>query len=43
VIEMSTVSPRTSRSLHETARSKGVAVLDAPVSGSTVQAEQGSS
>jgi 3-hydroxyisobutyrate dehydrogenase len=41
VIEMSTVNPRTSRRLHEAARIKGVAVLDAPVSGSTVQAEQG--
>src|SRR5436189_3201851 len=41
VVDMSTVSPRTSRRLHEAARSKGVAVLDAPVSGSTVQAEQG--
>jgi 3-hydroxyisobutyrate dehydrogenase-like beta-hydroxyacid dehydrogenase len=41
VIEMSTVNPRTSRRLHEAARSTGVAVLDAPVSGSTVQAEQG--
>jgi 3-hydroxyisobutyrate dehydrogenase len=41
VIEMSTVNPRTSRRLHEAARSKGVSVLDAPVSGSTVQAEQG--
>jgi len=41
VIEMSTVNPRTSRHLHESARSKGVSVLDAPVSGSTVQAEQG--
>src|SRR3989441_7515559 len=41
VIEMSTVNPRTSRQVHEAARSKGVAVLDAPVSGSTVQAEQG--
>jgi 3-hydroxyisobutyrate dehydrogenase len=41
VIEMSTVNPRTSRRLHEAARSQGVAVLDAPVSGSTVQAEQG--
>src|SRR3989441_5439175 len=41
VIEMSTVSPRTSRRLHESARAKGVAVLDAPVSGSTPQAEQG--
>ena len=41
VVEMSTVNPRTSRRLHEAARSKGVCVLDAPVSGSTVQAEQG--
>ena len=41
VIEMSTVNPRTSRQVHEDARSKGVAVLDAPVSGSTSQAEQG--
>jgi 3-hydroxyisobutyrate dehydrogenase-like beta-hydroxyacid dehydrogenase len=41
IIEMSTVSPRTSRRLHEAARSKGVSMLDAPVSGSTVQAEQG--
>jgi 3-hydroxyisobutyrate dehydrogenase len=41
VIEMSTVNPGTSRRLHEAARSKGVSVLDAPVSGSTVQAEQG--
>jgi len=40
VIDMSTVSPRTSRRLHEAARSNGVSVLDAPVSGSTVQAEQ---
>jgi 3-hydroxyisobutyrate dehydrogenase-like beta-hydroxyacid dehydrogenase len=30
-----------SRRLHEAARAKGVAVLDAPVSGSTPQAEQG--
>ena len=41
VVEVSTVNPRTSRRLHEAARSKGVCVLDAPVSGSTVQAEQG--
>jgi len=41
VVEMSTVNPRTSRRLHEAARGKGVSVLDAPVSGSTVQAEQG--
>src|SRR3989454_6301044 len=41
VIEMSTVNPRSSRRLHEAARSKGVPVLDAPVPGSTLQAEQG--
>jgi len=41
VIEMSTVNPRSSRRVHEAARSQGVSVLDAPVSGSTVQAEQG--
>jgi 3-hydroxyisobutyrate dehydrogenase len=40
-IEMSTVNPATSRRLHAAAQSKGVAVLDAPVSGSTLQAEQG--
>ena len=40
-IEMSTVSPGTSRRLYESARRKGVSVLDAPVSGSTPQAEQG--
>jgi len=40
-IEMSTVSPATSRRLHDAARAKGLAVLDAPVSGSTPQAEQG--
>src|SRR2546422_11642822 len=41
VVDMSTVSPRTSRRLHEAGRNKGVSVLDAPVSGSTLQAEQG--
>jgi 3-hydroxyisobutyrate dehydrogenase-like beta-hydroxyacid dehydrogenase len=41
VIEMSTVSPRTARRLQDAARPHGVAVLDAPVSGSTLQAEQG--
>ena len=40
-VELSTVNPRISRRLHEAARSKGVSVLDAPVSGSTAQAEQG--
>jgi 3-hydroxyisobutyrate dehydrogenase-like beta-hydroxyacid dehydrogenase len=41
VIDMSTVSPRMSRRLHDAGRVKRVAVLDAPVSGSTPQAEQG--
>jgi 3-hydroxyisobutyrate dehydrogenase len=41
LIDMSTVSPRMSRRLHQAARGTGVAVLDAPVSGSTPQAEQG--
>ena len=41
VVDLSTVSPKTSRRLHEAARSIGVSVLDTPVSGSTVQAEQG--
>jgi len=41
VVEMSTVLPRTSRLLFEEARAKGVSFLDAPVSGSTPQAEQG--
>ncbi|HEX2714050.1 MAG TPA: NAD(P)-dependent oxidoreductase, partial [Candidatus Acidoferrales bacterium] len=41
IIEMSTVKPASSRRLHDAARSKGIAVLDAPVSGSTQQAEQG--
>ena len=41
IVEMSTVNPETSRRLHERAASTGVFVLDAPVSGSTVQAEQG--
>ena len=41
IVEMSTVNPETSRRLHESATSTGVFVLDTPVSGSTVQAEQG--
>jgi 3-hydroxyisobutyrate dehydrogenase-like beta-hydroxyacid dehydrogenase len=40
-IEMSTVSSRTSLRLHEAATATAVAVLDAPVSGSTPQAEEG--
>jgi len=41
VVDMSTVSPRMSRRLYEVARSAGVSVLNAPVSGSTPQAERG--
>lgn len=41
VIDMSTVLPETSRWLAEAAQSRAVQVLDAPVSGSTPQAEQG--
>ena len=40
-IEMSTASPGMSRRLYETARGNAVSVLDAPVSGSTPQAEHG--
>jgi 3-hydroxyisobutyrate dehydrogenase-like beta-hydroxyacid dehydrogenase len=40
-IDMSTVMPSTSRRLHEEALQKQVSFLDAPVSGSTPQAEQG--
>jgi 3-hydroxyisobutyrate dehydrogenase-like beta-hydroxyacid dehydrogenase len=40
-IEMSTVSPATSRRLHEAGRRNGLFVLDAPVSGTTAVAEQG--
>jgi 3-hydroxyisobutyrate dehydrogenase len=41
LIEMSTVSPRVSQRLHEAAMTKSLGVLDAPVSGSTPQAEKG--
>jgi 3-hydroxyisobutyrate dehydrogenase len=40
-IEMSTVSPRTSRRLYEAAAPRGVHVLDAPVSGTIDVAERG--
>jgi 3-hydroxyisobutyrate dehydrogenase-like beta-hydroxyacid dehydrogenase len=40
-IEMSTISPELARRLYESARFKGVSVLDAPVSGSTPQAAEG--
>jgi 3-hydroxyisobutyrate dehydrogenase len=41
VIEMSTVSPDTSRALHRLGRAQGIEVLDVPISGSTPAAEQG--
>lgn len=42
IIDMSTVSPHASRRLFQNARAKGVAMLDAAVSGSMPQVEQGS-
>lgn len=41
IIDMSTVSPNASRSLYKAAKEKQVLVIDAPVSGSTPQVEQG--
>src|SRR5258706_2983652 len=41
VIEMSAVSPATSRELYELSREAGVKCLDSPVSGSTPAAEEG--
>jgi 3-hydroxyisobutyrate dehydrogenase-like beta-hydroxyacid dehydrogenase len=41
IIEMSTVSPETSRDLYRLGLARGVRVLDVPVSGSTPVAEQG--
>ncbi|HMD96586.1 MAG TPA: NAD(P)-dependent oxidoreductase [Terriglobia bacterium] len=41
VIEMSTVAPETSRRLHQLGTERGIAVLDVPISGSTLAAEQG--
>jgi 3-hydroxyisobutyrate dehydrogenase-like beta-hydroxyacid dehydrogenase len=41
IIEMSTVSPETSRELHRLGSVRGVSVLDAPISGSTPAAEEG--
>ena len=40
-IEMSTVSPRASERVHQAATARGLHLLDAPVSGSTPQAEEG--
>src|SRR5262245_57141674 len=42
VIDLSTVSPSASRRLHATAQEQGAAMLDAAVSGSVPQVEQGS-
>jgi 3-hydroxyisobutyrate dehydrogenase-like beta-hydroxyacid dehydrogenase len=42
IIDMSTVSPRASRRLFQAAREKSVAMIDAAVSGSVPQVEQGS-
>src|ERR1700675_962976 len=41
VLEMSTVSPETSRTLHRMGRERGIEVLDVAISGSTPAAEQG--
>lgn len=41
LIDMSTVSPEINRSVAQAARGRGVDVLDAPVSGSVPQAQQG--
>jgi 3-hydroxyisobutyrate dehydrogenase len=41
IIDMSTISPTTSRKLAETAAAKGAQFLDAPVSGGSQGAEQG--
>jgi 3-hydroxyisobutyrate dehydrogenase-like beta-hydroxyacid dehydrogenase len=42
IIDMSTVSPGASRRLHHAAQEQGVAMIDAAVSGSVPQVEQGS-
>lgn len=42
IIDMSTISPRASRHLFQAARAQGVAMIDAAVSGSVPQVEQGS-
>jgi 3-hydroxyisobutyrate dehydrogenase len=40
-LEMSTVSPETSRTIHRMGRERGIEVLDVAISGSTPAAEQG--
>src|SRR4051794_38489742 len=42
IIELSTVSPKTSRNLHRSAREFGLSALDVAISGSTPAAEAGS-
>jgi 3-hydroxyisobutyrate dehydrogenase-like beta-hydroxyacid dehydrogenase len=42
IVNLSTVSPKTSRELAQATRERGASMIDAPVSGSTPQAEQGS-
>ena len=42
IIDLSTVSPRASRRLYQAARDKGAAMIDAAVSGSVPQVDQGS-
>jgi 3-hydroxyisobutyrate dehydrogenase-like beta-hydroxyacid dehydrogenase len=42
VVEMSTISPDTSRMLHRMGRERGIEVLDVAISGSTPAAENGS-
>lgn len=41
VINLSTISPRTTRQIASEVSARGASMLDAPVSGSTAQAEQG--
>jgi len=41
IVELSTVSPETSRKLHDAARTRDVAMLDVAISGSTPAAEAG--
>ena len=41
LVDLRTVLPATSRAVSSVAQSKEVAAIDAPVSGSTPQAEQG--
>lgn len=41
VLEMSTISPDTSRDLHNVGKQRGIEVLDVAISGSTPSAEQG--